>query len=351
MSSVIASWQGRCVDHGRQAALVTHIEEIAAFTQACRAPPTPVKRIDTIVRGTILVDSDTVHPDSMRRPGFSTILLLEGGAATPPDRMQRLTQIGLYGVSFEPIYYTNLYRGHNHIDIVFVRAPDMPEIDGSLVSAAIGPDLLNYENPISSADAYIAKPSIHLRSSFESWLDILMNWIKIYFVEDLHYWRREDMSGYDGRPFRPLDFERRAAEWRHLKQVYADEVAVNMLDGPKQRTMREAGRRAVDLPWAWLADRLAHLELTHLTRDVRAVIPKALQPDLKISAQIAVLQAGAGFDLDYLALPFKEEIFALSSRWGPSGLHIVVDVAPPVPPRRILVRKARILDALPGRKR
>ncbi len=117
MPSVVASWGGRCRDRVLQEALVAHLHEIAAFTQALVAPEAPVDIVDATICGTILVDPGLLPNDHPRdaNSGF-------GQAA----------QIRLYGLSFRPLLEYDLYRWENKFSFLFVRAPDQPELDGML---------------------------------------------------------------------------------------------------------------------------------------------------------------------------------------------------------------------------
>jgi hypothetical protein len=320
VGSVVATWGGRCLDQTVQADLVGHLREIAAFTQACRDPALPIEFIDETIEGTIILDPR---------------LLAEGDALIGEDGLGRLSRIRLYGVVFQPLLRFDFYRGDNTFQFVFVRAPELPALDGILVKVARGEALALYDSEVvQNATAYLRIPQIHLRYQFEAWADMLTNWVRRFFLKEFGYWRYEDNSGYDGIAFAPKDLKGRADLWRAVKLAYLDE-ATSYLE--IEEAPRRAARRANDLPWAWLAARfMPDANMGFLSVAVRGMVPRERWGDLKLAAACAILKAGCGANLDYLAFSFGDSVFALSSRLRPAGLSIDIDVVPSIPPRHII---------------
>ncbi len=112
-----------------------------------------------------------------------------------------------------------------------------------------------------------------------------------------------------------------------------------------RRRAAKAALRAGDLPWDWLAEALTSSQgAPRLSIAARAAAPRDRWPALKRAAAVAVLKAGQGVNLDYLGFSFEGTAFACSSRWRSQGLIVDVDVAPPVPPRRIVRSRPKRFD-------
>jgi hypothetical protein len=50
---------------------------------------------------------------------------------------------------------------------------------------------------IRQADWLISTPTIHLRYFLEEWIDLLLNWVKYFFVEDMYFCIRQEMPNYE----------------------------------------------------------------------------------------------------------------------------------------------------------
>jgi hypothetical protein len=318
--SVVACWEGRCEDLALQTELVARVAELAAFARAVTAPDRPIERFDGVIEGPILLE-----------PG----LLPAGHPAVGEDGFGRLPRLALHGVSVEPRFAYKRYPGHCTVDVVFVRDPSLPALDGRMVSLKRGEPLALYDSQtVRAASAYIASPSIHLRYQYESWLDVLMRWIKAHFVETLWYWRHEDVLSPASTGFAPEDVKTRDERWSEVRRAFAEETG--RFDLPQ---VAAAARAAKGLPWVWIADRA--LAVGHVSRAASAVAPRETWPALRRAAAVAVLKTGLGANLDYMPLVFAGRDFAVSSRFKDGGLIIDVDVAPTIPPRRIVVADMR----------
>jgi hypothetical protein len=316
--SVVASWRGHCRDHSVQAELVAYLIELAAFNKALVAPDESVERIDRQFGTPVLLE-----------PG----LLPASHAGTRDDGLGEIAALTLFGVSFEPRFFARRYAGHSTIDFVFIRKADDPALDGKLVRLIREEDLMRYDHEaVRTARSYVASPSIHLRYDYETWLDELMAWVRRFFVEDLEYWRYEDRLVEQGYAFCPEDDDLRSRQWAALKLAYVLETAKH--DLPE---LARAALASSDIPWAWIVERLlAFPQAIRLSAAVCAIVPHDRWLDLRRESAIAILQRGYGANLEYMPFSFANQVFALSSSMKSNGLTVDVDVAPPVPPQRII---------------
>jgi hypothetical protein len=323
MPSVVATWNGTCRDRQAQGQLVAHLDEIAAFSQACRG--LPVNRIDRTITGNILL-----APDLSR----------SADPKIAADHVGRISRLQLYGIAVRPLFRFDRTSSEGSFDFTFVRASDHPSLDGVLVQLVEDGGLQDEDQrSLRGAAVRLRTPRIYLRYQFESWADKLMNWIRTYFVEDLRYWRWNPDRGHDGAAFAPHDLAKREEARRRLKEAYMDEATSDEFLADLAG-MRKAARKAHDLPWDWLAEQATSCSQTaHLSVAARAAIPSVRWRALRIAAAVAVLKAGRGTDLDYLSFHFEGAMFALSSRLRWSGLSIDVDIAPPIAPRKIVLAR------------
>lgn len=49
---------------------------------------------------------------------------------------------------------------------------------------------------IQKSDWYLEKPHVHFRYYCEVWMDLLLGWVKYFYIPDLDYHRYERLSGY-----------------------------------------------------------------------------------------------------------------------------------------------------------
>ncbi len=138
---------------------------------------------------------------------------------------------------------------------------------------------------------------------------------------------------------RPWDLAACELEWRIIQHAFAVEAAPQL---------KRLARRCEGLPWAWLAERLlAWPEAAALSCAARSAVSRDAWPRLRLAGTVAVLAAGHGTDLDYMTFDFEDRVFALSSRIKPEGLFVDIDLAPPIPPRRIIRTETRSRRELP----
>jgi hypothetical protein len=43
----------------------------------------------------------------------------------------------------------------------------------------------------------VCAPNIHLRYYLEDWSDVLLSWVKYFFVSDLYYFRHEPLANFE----------------------------------------------------------------------------------------------------------------------------------------------------------
>jgi hypothetical protein len=104
----------------------------------------------------------------------------------------------LYGIEFRLYDGRKFYPGDDRISFVFLRMNDCPELDGRIVYVEDKEECKKYYNPmLKGADWYLEKPHIHLRYYCEEWMDMLLAWVKYFYIPDLDYWRYVPLSGYE----------------------------------------------------------------------------------------------------------------------------------------------------------
>jgi HEAT repeat protein len=110
----------------------------------------------------------------------------------------RVPDMRLQGIDFRLHDPRGLYPGEDRVSFVFVDCPRLPSLDGRLVLVTERKQCQEYESElVRVADWYLSTPSIHLRYFLEEWSDLLLAWVKYFFIPDLHYWRYEDLNQYD----------------------------------------------------------------------------------------------------------------------------------------------------------
>jgi hypothetical protein len=104
----------------------------------------------------------------------------------------------LEGVDFRLFDPRGLYPMHDRISFVFLNAPGHPILDNVLVRVHDA-EVCKSSNDATVREAawYLDAPSIHLRYAHEGFLDQLLAWLKYFYIEDLHFWRYEDLPNYD----------------------------------------------------------------------------------------------------------------------------------------------------------
>ena len=215
MPSVDANWSGQCPDPNIQTSLCHKLTTIAELSHSYFSDPKPIKYFDREIEGNILIDSSLVDRDlkckslkkivhsytEKRDDKFEKLLDKMFGTSKKPEKIKKvfyaLNKVRLYGVEFllfDP-------RGQDvgdRISFVFLRTKDCDEINGKLVYVEDQTECRKYYNKkIRESDWYLTRPYIHLRYFCEKWLDHLLGWVKCFYIPNLHYWRYDDLPGYE----------------------------------------------------------------------------------------------------------------------------------------------------------
>jgi hypothetical protein len=104
----------------------------------------------------------------------------------------------VHGIAFRLYDPRQLYSDEDWLSFVFVDAPDLPELDGQIVHALPCNERAALDDHwFQTADWAFDTPSLHLRYYLEDWFDLLMTWVKIFFISDLEYWRGTVLNRYD----------------------------------------------------------------------------------------------------------------------------------------------------------
>ena len=117
--------------------------------------------------------------------------------------------------------------------------PGRSETEGTIVQIQ-GPELCQlYDDPrIKNADYFVKPATIHLRYYCEQWMDLLLGWIKHYFISNLHYRRYEDLSGYPAFVGRdPGNAAERDILWDQVLSGFLHEVSEWLATGRDPRAL------------------------------------------------------------------------------------------------------------------
>lgn len=236
MPSLICRWEGRCLDPQMRADLTACLLELAQCNKLRwegleiprpdflvipreeaerRARETELVRMfDGPITGRIVIEPKLATYEELQTDGSAPARPIEGPAdwsiheaetscvaySEGQERWLAFVPptVDLGGVDFRLYDPRGLYPGEDRVSFLFVRCPQWPALDGKIVAAESHVQCQSYESElVRSADWLLARPSIHLRYYLEEWFDLLLSWVKRYFVDDLYYWRGEDFSQYE----------------------------------------------------------------------------------------------------------------------------------------------------------
>jgi hypothetical protein len=218
MPSVFARWSGQCRDPEVRQELCSRLSDIAwsqRILMEARASPIDIRAYNHTLCGSVAVHVDLLPDSAIHR------------MALDEDSFSTRETLDVYGIEFS---LPTIYPDENRASFLFV-VDDDPNLDGILVHVAqrTRPSVIARLNvahrrdpqsgrveiaiegdrntkqerdAVAAADWALVTPRIHLRYSFESWLDDLLGWIKHFYMPDLWFWRYEGLPGY-GR-FRPF---------------------------------------------------------------------------------------------------------------------------------------------------
>jgi hypothetical protein len=208
MSSVVVRWTGRCPDPAARTQLVGHLHKLAemsddflrtrlpsARSRGRRIHRANIECVSQIVSGNVIVSSEV----SGDRDGFVAAMREAGLATVDHPEVDRasiafLERARLSGIDFRLFDPRALYPDADRLSFVFLDAKEVPFLDGRLVQVA---RQQHDAEQIRAASFYLSAPNIQLRGYLEDWADLLLSWVKYFFVEDLVWRRREEMQGYE----------------------------------------------------------------------------------------------------------------------------------------------------------
>lgn len=221
MGSVIVTWKGTCPRRKVQDELLSYLTVLSERNEALisgnsakrpefvemlsrqRSEGLPVmpnvRRIDRDISGRILISTDIAvnHETLVAEADRLEIPHEKGGPRHSRHSLFRLKRLSVRGMDFRLFDPRGLYPGEDRIGFFFLESREAPFLDSRL---AVVHDRewcsLSGLEPVRSADWFVQCPFIHLRYYMESWVDILLAWVKFFFMPDLYYCRYDEFSGY-----------------------------------------------------------------------------------------------------------------------------------------------------------
>jgi hypothetical protein len=213
MSSVVVGWTGQCPDPLARKRLTGHLRRLAEVSHDFLRTKLPrrtthglerVRRADVecvsqAIVGQILVSSRTA-PDreSFVKAAHAAGLPAFDHAESDSASLALLDNARLSGIDFRLFDPRELYPGRDRMSFVFLETPGTPFLDGRLVQVHRSEACKLYAAElIRGANFYLTAPAIELHAYLEDWSDLLLAWVKYFFVEDLCWRRREEMQGFE----------------------------------------------------------------------------------------------------------------------------------------------------------
>ncbi len=244
MGSVIVPWKGICHDRNTQEELIGFLQQLADHSAARIGGPQPrrpaflelmqagqcedshqldvVRFFDQEITGRIVLDPfltldlDRLHEETQHAKTEMVAVEADGMekreefclslSSRSAQWFLRLSRLRLYGIDFQLFDSRNLYPNSNRMSFVFLESPDLSALNGCIAQVETQAQCHLYSSEaIRSADWYVSTPQIHLRYYLEEWSDLLLSWVKYFFISNLYYWRYEELAQYD--LFRDTMFE------------------------------------------------------------------------------------------------------------------------------------------------
>lgn len=236
MGSVYVTWKGTCRDKTLQNELVGFLRDLANRSAARLKGPAvarpaflemmtaqrdldkpqvePVRVFDHEITGRIIIDpclaqdGHALH-DDVQRTNTEMIAVKTGGMEKSEvfclnlgsgggQWCLSLPQLHLYGIDFQLFDPRRLYPNADRMSFIFLQNPELPSLDGCLAQIESHEQCQRYQSDVlRGADWYVSAPNIHLRYYLEEWSDLLLSWIKYFFIPDLYYRRYDELSQYE----------------------------------------------------------------------------------------------------------------------------------------------------------
>jgi hypothetical protein len=259
MPSVNMIWSGSDPDRERQLALIRKLVGLAPVATGSVEPAAGTVYGPALegrgLEGRVLVGESVLVGSA--REGLEPLDFVP--TPTPPIElnvigMPRPRTIGeqlyvveaaaaLTGLEFTLFDPRRLYPGDDRVSFVFARAAGCPALDGQLVLVEDRSACARYQGtPVAEGDWYLTQPWIHLRYFGERWMDLLLAWVKRFYVRDLVWWRHDDMPGWEEFVALTQGYdpgEAREAAFDALKVLFRQELA--QWRSPEGPSAAEAG--------------------------------------------------------------------------------------------------------------
>ncbi len=218
MVSVVTYWSGSSKNAADKAGLIEFLAQLAALSDARshrgEMPPSNIVQFDHVVTGRVFIGNSMLLLDQFSESIRQSARLIESPEAwqaetsiaslavfSRADEQRYAIQVPafrLQGIAFRLYDPRRLYVGEDWMSFSFVHSPDFPELDGQIVHPLTRQACADLDGEwFQRADWVVETPSIHLRYYLEEWFDLLMAWIKIFYVPDLEYWRNKVLNRFD----------------------------------------------------------------------------------------------------------------------------------------------------------
>lgn len=233
MATVEVVYKGQCRSVKKQRELCRFLEPLAELSRGLYKPPHHVKRFDGYIEGDILISRSLLKTPLKKLPQGIEILEEKRMDLSPrtlewepvTSSYVWLSRVHLYGLEFD-LYDPRLVVNENRLSFVFVDHEKLPTLKGKIVLVEDQNECQRYSSLlVRHADWYLCTPSLWLRYLYEQWLDYLLGWVKYFFIPELYFWRRKELSGYDSLKQRLDEEVRKAGNKKHVKiNVFNDIV-------------------------------------------------------------------------------------------------------------------------------
>ncbi len=193
MGSVIISWRGSCDSSEKRTGLLKKIKILADLNHGHSDGIEPIKLYSGAYTKNILLDAKLIE-------GFANsdhLIPLTGNgklinAKKPEDVIQlqfyEVKKARLFGIEFRLFDPRGLYPDENRMSFVFCSIPGLKKGNNFFTLVEPGYECEYYSNEVIRAyDYYLTAPYVHLRYLFEDWVQMLLAYVKFFFIENLTY--------------------------------------------------------------------------------------------------------------------------------------------------------------------